>query len=140
MPKILLRVCTALFLSVTAAVASEKNCLAEAIYFESRSEDLNGQLLVAEVVVNRSQDPRFPSSICGVISQKNQFSWFKNKPKLDRNSKEWSKAIALAEDVLSEDIELPSTRSLYFHSGRKPANWSSMRLTAVYGNHKFYRK
>ena len=48
---------------------AEQQCLAEAIYFESRGEPLEGQIAVAEVVLNRVDDRSFPKTVCGVTRQ-----------------------------------------------------------------------
>ena len=48
---------------------AEENCLARAVYFESRSESDLGQLAVAKVILNRVKDPNYPKSICGVVYQ-----------------------------------------------------------------------
>jgi spore germination cell wall hydrolase CwlJ-like protein len=48
----------------------EIECLARNIYFEAGSEPLEGKVAVGLVTINRSQDPRYPSSICGVVNQK----------------------------------------------------------------------
>lgn len=48
---------------------AEWRCLAEALYFEARGETVKGQFAVAEVILNRVESARFPSSICGVINQ-----------------------------------------------------------------------
>ena len=48
---------------------SELKCLAEAIYFESRGENLTGQAAVGEVIINRMLSQKFPDSICGVVSE-----------------------------------------------------------------------
>ena len=45
-------------------------CLALAVYHEARGENLDGQLAVAEVVINRVQDNGFPDDICAVVKQK----------------------------------------------------------------------
>ena len=45
---------------------ADVDCLAQAIYFESRGEPLDGQIAVAEVVLNRVDDRRFPNTVCGV--------------------------------------------------------------------------
>src|SRR4051794_40469525 len=47
----------------------EQLCLAKAVYFESRGEKLEGQLAVAEVVLNRVASPEYPDTICGVVTQ-----------------------------------------------------------------------
>ncbi len=59
-----------------ASTEQEINCLVEAVYFESRDENVGGQLAVAFVVMNRVKDKRWPSSVCGVVHQKNQFSYY----------------------------------------------------------------
>ena len=48
---------------------SEWRCLAEALYFEARGETLQGQFAVAEVILNRRDSGKFPSSVCKVIGQ-----------------------------------------------------------------------
>ena len=49
-------------------------CLAAAVFFESRSEPLEGQRAVAEVVMTRVESPRWPDEICAVVFQRKQFS------------------------------------------------------------------
>lgn len=46
---------------------TELKCLAQAIYYEARGEPLPGQIAVAEVVLNRADSKRYPSSVCGVV-------------------------------------------------------------------------
>ena len=48
---------------------AEWQCLAEAIYFEARGEPIEGQVAVAEVVLNRVDDRRYPKTVCGVTNQ-----------------------------------------------------------------------
>ncbi len=47
----------------------EAVCMALNIYYESRSDNLAGQYAVADVVLNRVQDSRYPNSICEVIKE-----------------------------------------------------------------------
>ena len=47
----------------------EAICMALNIYYESRSDNLAGQYAVADVVLNRVQDSRYPNTICEVIQQ-----------------------------------------------------------------------
>ena len=54
---------------------AEQECLARAVYFEAKGEPLRGQLAVAQVILNRTQSGRFPSSVCGVVKQRGQFSF-----------------------------------------------------------------
>ena len=43
---------------------AEQDCLANAVYFEARGEPLEGQLAVAEVVLNRAASGRYPATLC----------------------------------------------------------------------------
>lgn len=49
-------------------------CLAKNIYYESGNESREGKIAVGMVTINRSQDDRFPSSICGVVKQRTEMS------------------------------------------------------------------
>ena len=48
----------------------EVACLARNIFFEAGSEPEEGKVAVGLVTINRSQDPRFPKTVCGVVDQK----------------------------------------------------------------------
>jgi spore germination cell wall hydrolase CwlJ-like protein len=50
-------------------VRSEQQCLAEAIYFEARSEPSAGQLAVGRVILNRVDSPYYPDTVCDVVYQ-----------------------------------------------------------------------
>lgn len=63
--------------------ASDVDCMAMNIYHEARGEPELGKVAVGHVVMNRVMDPRFPSTVCGVITQggakplrRCQFSWW----------------------------------------------------------------
>ena len=55
--------------SADSAVDSEEKCLASAIFYEARSESFEGQLAVAQVILNRVRHPAYPDTICGVVYQ-----------------------------------------------------------------------
>jgi N-acetylmuramoyl-L-alanine amidase len=57
---------------LTTAAAT---CLALNIYWEARNQDYDGQLLVAEVTMNRVYSDKFPNEICDVVYSKKAFSW-----------------------------------------------------------------
>src|SRR3546814_13831984 len=75
------------------------NCLAGAIYFESKGEPLSGQLAVANVIMNRVESGRFPSTICGVVTQRDQFSFVSGGkiPAIDTNRQAYRTAMAVAQ-------------------------------------------
>ena len=47
----------------------EWKCLADALYFEARGEQIEGQIAVADVIINRKNSSQFPGTICGVVSE-----------------------------------------------------------------------
>lgn len=119
---------------------SELECLAIAVYFESKSEPLTGQLAVADVIVNRSQSGRFPASICGVVKQRGQFSFVRGGrlPAVARNSAHWRTAVAIAHIARHELSASDTPDALYFHARRVSPRWRLTRVGSV-GNHVFYR-
>ena len=67
------------------ATAKDVKCLATAIFHEANAESVKGQIAVANVIMNRVESKDFPNSVCGVISQKSQFSWYgKTKKKIKK--------------------------------------------------------
>ena len=80
----------------------ELDCLATGIYFEAKSEPLAGQLAVGKVIANRAQSGgRFPSTYCGVLFQRGQFSFVHGRslPSAPRSSRQWQTAVAIANHV-----------------------------------------
>ena len=124
---------------ITVADA-EMECLAGAVYFESKGESLAGQLAVAEVVINRAKSGRFPATLCGVVYQKSQFSFVRGgkMPAINRDSKAWRTAVAIAHIALNEHWESPVKGSLFFHATYVSPGWRLTR-TGTIGNHIFYR-
>jgi hypothetical protein len=125
-----------------AAADREQDCLASAVYFESRGEPIEGQLAVAQVVINRAASGRYPTDLCGVITQHAQFSFVRNghMPMADRASEAWRKAVAIAH-IAHEKLtqaELPSS-VLWYHADYVAPSWGK-RLTrqAQIGLHIFY--
>ena len=55
--------------SIPTRSAASGRCLAEAVYFEARSESAEGQAAVAQVVLNRVRSGLYPASVCGVVYQ-----------------------------------------------------------------------
>src|SRR5690606_27064918 len=86
----------------------EKRCLAEAVYFESRSEPEAGQAAVAQVVLNRVSSGLYPSSVCGVVYQNRhrykacQFSFACEGKRLRITEPEaWATAVRIADEVMN---------------------------------------
>ena len=119
---------------------AQHECLAGAVYFEARGEPLHGQLSVAEVILNRTRSGRFPSSVCGVVKQRGQFSFIRGGrfPSIARASLAWRRAVAIALVAREQLADSPAPRALFFHARRVSPRWKLTRIAAV-GNHIFYR-
>lgn len=119
----------------------ELECLAVGIYFESKSEPLAGQLAVGEVIANRANsNGRFPSSYCGVLFQRKQFSFIRGRalPAVPRSSRQWSTAVAIAKIVDQDLKDSAASNALFFHAKRVSPGWKLKRVASI-GNHIFYR-
>jgi N-acetylmuramoyl-L-alanine amidase len=123
-----------------ADLPRELNCLAGAVYFEAKSESLTGQLAVGRVVVARSRSGRFPNSYCGVVFQPSQFSFVRGggMPGIDRKSRQWRNAVAIAQIAHAGSWRSPVEGALYFHATHVSPAWKKARMAKV-ENHVFYR-
>ena len=119
----------------------ELECLAVGIYFESKSEPLAGQLAVGEVIANRARsNGRFPSTYCGVLFQRGQFSFIRGRslPSVPRASRQWQNAVAVAK-IVDQDLKDSAVgNALFFHAKHVSPRWRLKRVASV-GNHIFYR-
>ncbi|GAC1577161.1 MAG: hypothetical protein NVS3B5_09120 [Sphingomicrobium sp.] len=118
----------------------ELECLAGAVYFESKSEPLAGQLAVGEVIANRAKSGRFASTYCGVVFQRGQFSFVRghSMPGIARSGAQWKTAVAIASIVDAKLTSSNAPRALFFHAARVSPGWHATRVAAI-GNHIFYR-
>lgn len=119
----------------------QQECLAKAVYFEARSESLEGQLAVAEVVLNRAASGVYPSTICEVVTQPWQFSFIRKGrfPTPDRSSRSWHNAVAIANIANKNLAEVVPANVLWYHANYVSPSWGR-RLTRVtqIGAHIFY--
>lgn len=116
------------------------HCLAGAIYFESKGEPLDGQLAVGRVIVNRAESGRFPSSYCGVVFQRSQFSFVRGgkMPRINKGSRAWREAKAIAQIAHDGSWDSPAKGALFFHARYVSPGWRLQRV-AIVENHIFYR-
>lgn len=124
-----------------ASLDRETECLAASVYFESKSEPLEGQLAVAEVVLNRAKSGgRFPPSVCSVVFQKGQFSFVRGHgfPPIARSGIMWKTAVAIAQIAMNDQWDSRASKALYFHAARVRPGWNRVRVAQL-GNHVFYR-
>ena len=125
-----------------AQLTEQMRCLAGAVYFESRGEPLDGQLAVAQVVINRSEDSRWPASYCGVVYQRAQFSFVRGgrMPAINTSSAAWTRAKAIAKIAHEGLWDTKAADAVYFHADYVRPGWSrrKTRLTQI-DTHIFYR-
>jgi spore germination cell wall hydrolase CwlJ-like protein len=133
----------------SAAPASERDCLAEAIYFEGRGEQREGQIAIAHVVLNRAAARGASRRACDVIREgetlgrgRCQFHWrcdgASDQP---TDATAWSVAQRLADSVLRGETTDPTHGALYFHNTKVRPDWAGkLRRTAAIGSHIYYAK
>ena len=123
------------------AGSRELECLATGIYFESKSEPLAGQLAVGQVIANRANSGgRFPSTYCGVLFQRGQFSFVRGHslPKVAHSNHQWQTAVAIAK-IVDQDLKDSAVgNALFFHARYVAPSWHLKRVASI-GNHIFYR-
>lgn len=118
----------------------EMRCLAVAVYYESKGEPLEGQLAVAQVIMNRRDSGRFASSLCGVVYQRGQFSFtWDGRPDSPSNSEMWQTAKAIAMIAAADDWREIVPAATHFHATRVSPGWSKLQRVSAVGNHVFYR-
>jgi len=130
--------------SVGQPLDEQTNCLATAVYFESRGEPLEGQLAVAEVVMNRAASGKYPASWCGTVKQPWQFSFVNPRtgdmPGVNASSAAWRKAQAITRLAIANVVPSLSNDVLWYHADYVAPSWGR-RLSRVskIGTHIFYR-
>jgi N-acetylmuramoyl-L-alanine amidase len=123
-------------LAETDAADREQRCMAEAVYFESRGEPLEGQLAVAQAILNRVESGRFASTVCGVIRQPGQFSF---NPNAGRYGRDWTTAQAIAAIAMRDLWHEVAPKAMSFHAVRVSPGWRDRTRVATIGRHVFYR-
>lgn len=139
------------FNSFTPEIQKEVRCLAQNMYYESAYEPDKGKIGVAFVTLNRTKHPEFPSSICGVVTQKTnatcQFSWYcQDKEKsmfLTGDPKHldvYKQILQLASFVYAnrEKIDDPTNGAIYYHADYVNPKWKNVNYSTTIGRHIFY--
>ncbi len=126
----------------------ERKCLAEAVYFESRSEPEEGQAAVAQVVLNRATSGLYPASICGVVYQNRthykacQFSFACEGKSLRITEQDsWHTATRIADAVVGGQTYLSDVGgSTHYHASYVRPGWARRLVKMdVIGHHVFYK-
>lgn len=123
------------------AGSGELECLATGIYFEAKGEPLAGQLGVGQVIANRAESGgRFPSTYCGVLFQRGQFSFVHGHslPHVSHDNRQWQTAVAIAK-IVDEGLKDSGVgNALFFHARYVSPGWHLKRVASI-GNHVFFR-
>ena len=130
----------------TASGNSEWRCLTEALYFEARGESVKGQFAVAEVILNRADSSRFPSSICKVVNQGTgrkhacQFSYTcDGRPENVSDKKSWNRVGKVARLMMDGAPRSLTSGATFYHTTAVRPSWArKFRKTAQIGVHLFY--
>ncbi|MCB1496898.1 MAG: cell wall hydrolase [Bauldia sp.] len=138
-------------LELAAISFREQKCLADAVYFEARGESREGQIAVAQVVLNRVESTYYPNTICGVVYQNQdkhnrcQFSFAcdgKSERVADRSA--WRRAVDVARSVLLSGgkvrIAAVGDATHYHATSVRPVWAGEMRRVDVIGSHIFYER
>lgn len=137
----------------------EINCMALNIYYETRGSSLADSYAVADVVLNRVEDTRYPNSICEVVYQgekhasgqmkrnRCQFSWYcDGKSDVPRDKESWKRAQSIAWDIIQWDNYRGITEgATHYHAHYVNPRWNKSRkgfsITRLgrIGTHIYYR-
>ena len=141
-------------------IHEDEYCMALNIYHESRSENLAGKFAVADVVLNRVYDNRYPDSVCGVVKQAKlspwwldqgkevpirdqcQFSWYCDGKADDPNDGDaWRDSLLVAYQILKENKHRGLTEgATHYHANYINPYWApSFHQVGTIGSHIFYR-
>lgn len=125
---------------------SELQCLAQNIYWEGKSEPLEGQRAIAHLTLNRVAHAKFPKTVCdvvdqGVENQACQFHWrCSRKTETGYNRAQWLRSLAVAQEALSGRSADPTNGAIYLHAHYVRPSWFTTRqLTTRIAGHLFYR-
>ena len=123
--------------------SSELYCMAQNIYFEARNQSRAGMVAVAKVVMNRVNNPGWPDTVCDVVKQKMQFSWYwdgvHDIP--NKKSKAWKQAVEVATEVMYGKVAADKRldNALHYHADYVKPYWAKKKvMIAKIDDHIFY--
>lgn len=124
---------------------SEAECLAQAVYYEARGESPEGQAAVAQVVLNRTRDARYPKSVCGVVFQgaghpgcQFSFACEGSAQAASHNEAAWTRARAVAENAMSGGLATSVGGATHYHTDQVSPRWDvTLSKIAKIGRHIF---
>ena len=123
-------------------------CLTEALYFEARGETVKGMFGVAEVILNRVDDPRYPETVCKVVNQgtgeryRCQFTYTcDGRPETMSDAGAYERVGKVAHLMLKGMERRLTNGATHYHTKSVKPRWSKVfpRTTTI-GFHHFYRE
>ena len=133
------------FMSFQTFANSQIDCLAKAMYFESRGGKPHEQLNVGHVVLNRIDNDKFPNSVCNVIADRKhsiQFPWYYKGRHINDN-KTFKEIKVLASNLYNSYVSgnrVDTTKgSLFFHSRTIDPGWKYRKVALSDSLHSFYK-
>jgi len=124
----------------TAAVDPELECMAKVVHHEAGNQSRQGQLAVAQLIVNRMESGRFADTICGVANQPGQFFQTASYNP-DRSGAQWKSALAVSRQARRGTTADVVPGALFFRASYASATrfFRSRQQVATLGGHVFYR-
>ena len=130
-------------------------CLALNVYHEARDQPFIGQVAVAQVVMNRVRDDRYPDTVCDVVKQGPTYSWAEDYPvrhrcqfswycdgKSDkpRDTKAYEQARMIAHGVYYGNLDDFVEGATHYHAHYVYPEWAKSKTRTVrIDDHIFYR-
>jgi len=131
---------------------ADLNCLAKGIYYEASGESSKGKEAVGLVIIHRTKSTKYPSTVCGVITDNIivkgkkfcQFSWYcQNSKKLYApiDNDAYKECEKIARQILDGRLDDWLPGAVSFHLSKLNSKWlnNGMVKIAVVGNHSFYK-
>ena len=121
-------------------------CLAQNLWFEARGSSVTDQIAVANVVLNRVEDRRYPNDVCAVVWQPYQFSWTHDgrsdqvRVRTPRERRVWERIVDISVAALTGHVEDPTNGATHYHANYVRPAWASRlkRLVQI-ERHIYYR-
>jgi spore germination cell wall hydrolase CwlJ-like protein len=122
-----------------ASLDSELECMAKVVHHEAANQSLQGQLAVAQLILNRVRSPLFPKTICAVVNQPGQFFSTRAWP-APVHSPRWHTSVAIARIAREANMPEIAPGALFYHAAFVTPSWSKRRVkVGRIGENVFYR-
>lgn len=117
---------------------SELECMERAMYFESNRSSRDGMVAVGSVVMNRVASGKYPGTVCGVVSQRNQFAQGIMTRKMDKRSAPLVREAAVS--VMRGERHPMIGNAQFFHAASYRAGYDNMHYVLTTGGNAFYER